>query len=150
MPQSLSKVYLHVIFSTKNRFPFIDETCASELFKYLAGVCNNQGCPVLQVGGHRDHVHIFCQLARTLSQSDLVKELKINSSKWMKARGGVFEKFYWQDGYGIFSINPTQTAAVVEYIKNQAEHHKTRSFQDEFRAFLQKYGVEYDERYVWD
>lgn len=68
----------------------------------------------------------------------------------MKARGGVFEKFYWQDGYGIFSINPTQTDAVVEYIKNQAEHHKTRSFQDEFRAFLQKYGVEYDERYVWD
>ena len=150
MPQSLSKVYLHIVFSTKERFPFIDETCAEELFKYLAGICKNLNCPVLQVGGCRDHVHILCLLSRTCTQSDLVKELKVGSSRWMKSRGGIFDKFYWQDGYGIFSINPTQTDAVVEYIKNQAEHHKTISFQDEFRAFLKKYGVEYDERYVWD
>lgn len=150
MPQSLSKVYLHVVFSTKNRYPFIDETCAQDLFKYLAGICKNLDCPVLQIGGYRDHVHILCLLSRSRSQSDLVRELKTSSSKWIKSRGGIFEKFYWQDGYGIFSINPTQTEVVVEYIKNQSEHHKTISFQDEFRMFLKKYGVQYDEKYVWD
>ncbi len=104
----------------------------------------------MQIGGHHDHVHILCLLSRKISQAKLVEELKKSSSKWLKSLGHEFSDFFWQDGYGIFSINPTQTEAVREYIKNQATHHQAISFQDEFRAFLKKYGVEYDERYVWD
>jgi len=149
MSQSLSKVYVHITFSTKDRQHLIDENIKESLFQYLGGICKGLECNPVQVGGHTDHVHILCLLSRKIAQMDLLEELKKQSSKWIKTQGIAYSNFYWQDGYGIFSVNPTQVNIVVEYIKNQAEHHKTMSFQDELRAFLKKYKVEYDERYIW-
>ena len=149
MAQSLSKVYVHITFSTKDRQCLIDKNIQDTLFEYLGGVCRGMECNPVQVGGHTDHVHILCLLSRKIAQMDLLEELKKRSSKWMKTQGREYSDFYWQDGYGIFSVNPTQVNVAVEYIKNQEEHHKTVSFQDELRAFLKKYKVEYDERYIW-
>ena len=150
MPQSLSKVYIHLTFSTKNRYPFINDAIKEELWKYLGGVCKALECNPIQVGGHNDHIHICCLLSKKIAQVKLVEEVKIKSSKWMKTKGRQYEQFYWQDGYGIFSVNPSEIDIVVNYIKNQGEHHKKYSFQGEFLKFLKKYGVEYDERYLWD
>ena len=150
MPQSLVKNYVHIVFSTKNRQPFIDKSIKDELHAYLGGVCKELGCPVLAVGGVEDHVHILCLLSKTIALSELVGKVKANSSKWIKTKGEQYATFYWQNGYGGFSVNPTETEVVIKYIQNQEEHHKTRTFQEEYRLFLKKYQVEYDERYVWD
>lgn len=149
MAQSLSKVYVHITFSTKNRQNLIDEKIKTSLFQYLGGVCKGLECNPVRVGGYSDHVHILCLLSRKVAQMDLLEELKKQSSKWIKNQGSDYSNFYWQDGYGIFSVNPTQVNVVEEYIENQEEHHKSVSFQDELRAFLKKYKVEYDERYIW-
>ena len=150
MPQSLSKIYVHLIFSTKNRQHIIDETINTQLYDYLGGICKGLECNPVRVGGHTDHVHILCLLSRKIAPMQLLEEVKKRSSKWIKTQGERYTAFYWQDGYGIFSVNPTETDTVVKYIDNQAEHHKKRMFQDEYRAFLKKYEVDYDERYVWD
>lgn len=149
MAQSLSKVYVHITFSTKDRQNLIDQNLKESLYQYIGGVCRGLECNPVQVGGHTDHVHILCLLSRKISQMELLEEIKKQSSKWVKTRGNEFSNFYWQDGYGIFSVNPTQINVVIEYIKNQEMHHKTVSFQDELRAFLKKYKVEYDEQYIW-
>jgi REP element-mobilizing transposase RayT len=150
MPQSLSKVYVHITFSTKNRYPFIDNKIAAELWTYLGGICKALECNPIRVGGYSDHVHICCLLSRKITQSKLLEEVKTGSSKWIKTKGKEYEKFYWQDGYGIFSINPYEIERVVKYIENQHEHHRKKTFQEEFIAFLKKYNIEYDERYLWD
>ena len=150
MPQSLVKNYVHIVFSTKNRQPFIDQSIKEELHAYLGGTCKELGCPVLAVGGVEDHVHILCTLSRNMALSELVGKVKANSSKWIKTKGEQYANFYWQNGYGAFSVNPTETEVVIKYIQNQEEHHKKRTFQEEYRLFLKKYKVEYDERYVWD
>lgn len=150
MAQSLSKVYIHITFSTKDRHHLIDEKIRESLFQYLGGVCKGLECNPVKVGGYTDHVHILCLLSRKIAQMNLLEELKKQSSKWIKTQGNAYSNFYWQDGYGVFSVNPTQIDVVVDYIKNQEEHHKTLSFQDELRAFLKKYNVEYDERYIWN
>jgi len=149
MAQSLSKVYVHITFSTKDRKHLIDENIKGTLFQYLGGVCKGMECNPVQVGGYTNHVHILCLLSRKVAQMDLLEELKKQSSKWIKTQGSAYSNFYWQDGYGIFSVNPTQVNVVAEYIRNQEDHHKTVSFQDELRAFLKKYKVDYDERYIW-
>ena len=149
MSQSLSKVYVHITFSTKDRQHLIDKNIKESLFQYLGGICKGLECNPVQVGGHTDHVHILCLLSRKIAQMDLLEELKKQSSKWIKTQGNQYSNFYWQEGYGIFSVNSTQVNVVVDYIRNQEEHHKTFSFQDELRAFLKKYKVEYDERYIW-
>ena len=138
MSQSLSKVYIHITFSTKDRQYLIDKNIKESLFQYLGGVCKGLQCNPVQVGGFTDHVHILCLLSRKIAQMDLLEELKKQSSKWIKTQGNQYSNFYWQDGYGVFSVNPTQVNIVVDYIKNQEEHHKTISFQDELRAFLKK------------
>ena len=150
MPQSLSKVYVHLIFSTKNRESIIDDRIKNDLYDYLGGICKGLECNPIRVGGHKNHVHILCLLSRKVPQMKLLEEVKKQSSKWIKTKGPAYSNFYWQDGYGIFSINPTETDMVVDYIDSQHEHHKKKSFQDELRAFLKKYKVDYDERYVWD
>jgi len=150
MPQSLVKNYVHIVFSTKNRQPFIDQSIKEELHAYLGGTCKELGCPVLAVGGVEDHVHILCMLSRNMALSELVGKVKANSSKWIKTKGEQYANFYWQNGYGAFSVNPTETEVVIKYIQNQEEHHKKRTFKEEYRLFLKKYKVEYDERYVWD
>ena len=150
MPQSLVKNYIHIVFSTKNRHPFIDQSIKDELHAYLGGICKELGCPVLAVGGVEDHVHILCMLSRNIALSELVGKVKANSSKWIKTKGEQYATFYWQNGYGGFSVNPTETEVVIKYIQNQEEHHKKRTFKEEYRLFLKKYKIEYDERYVWD
>ena len=150
MPQSLSKVYVHIIFSTKNRQNLIDDRIENSLYEYLGGICKGLECNPVRVGGHKNHVHLFCLLSRKVAQMKLLEEIKKQSSKWIKTKGQAYSNFYWQDGYGIFSVNPTETDKVIDYIQLQQEHHKHKSFQDEFITFLKKYQVEYDERYIWD
>jgi len=150
MPQSLTKVFVHITFSTKHRQPFIDNEIERELWDYLGGVCKALECNPIRVGGHNDHVYICCLLSKKITQIKLLEEVKKQSSKWIKTKGEQYENFYWQDGYGIFSVNPYELDVVIKYIDNQHEHHTSRTFQEELVAFLKKYNVEYDERYLWD
>jgi REP element-mobilizing transposase RayT len=141
---------VHIVFSTKHRQPIIHPPYEAELHSYLGGICNNLECSVVKVGGYTDHVHILCQLSKKIALMNLMEEIKKSSSKWMKTKDDSLRDFYWQDGYGAFSINPSQIETVVAYIANQHEHHSKRTFQEEYRSFLKKYNVAYDERYVWD
>lgn len=150
MGQSLNKIYIHLVFSTKNRKLMISEDVQDDLFSYLGGICKNLECNPIQVGGYRNHVHILCLLSKKIALMNLIEKIKSNSSKWMKTKGEQFTDFYWQNGYGVFSVNPTEIEIVQQYILNQEEHHKKISFQDEFLKFLKKYKVEYDKKYVWD
>jgi REP element-mobilizing transposase RayT len=150
MSQSLVKNYIHIIFSTKHRQPLIDLPVEAELHSYLGGICNKFECQPIKVGGYVDHIHILCLLSKKLALMKLVEEVKSHSSKWIKTRGEAFRNFYWQDGYGAFSVNPTAVEKVITYIDSQHEHHGKKTFQEEFLAFLKKYKVDYDERYLWD
>jgi putative transposase len=151
MSQSLVQIYVHIVFSTKNRAPYLkDRALRDRLHAYLNGICENQGSPSLRVGGAEDHVHILCRLSKTSDVSTLIRELKRDSSKWIKDENPRLADFYWQQGYGAFSVSPSHIDALVKYIDNQEEHHRRETFQDEFRRLCKKYGVEIDERYVWD
>ncbi len=150
MGQSLVKNYIHIVFSTKHRQPLIKEPYESELYAYLGGICNTHECYPLKMGGYTDHVHILCMLSKKLALIHLLENLKSHSSKWMKTKDDTLKNFYWQDGYGAFSVNPSEVDVVLNYIANQKEHHRTKTFQEEYRAFLKKYQVDYDERYMWD
>jgi putative transposase len=150
MGQSLVKNYIHIVFSTKHRQSLILPSIETELYSYLGGICNNLECQVVKVGGYKDHIHVLCLLSKKIALMKLVEQLKSNSSKWIKTKGNEFKNFYWQDGYGAFSVNPSEVEIVINYIANQKEHHCKKTFQDEYKAFLKKYEVSYDERYVWD
>ena len=150
MGQSLVQNYLHIVFSTKHRAPLIDQELEPELHSYLGGICNNLGCQVIKVGGYIDHIHILCMLSKKIALMKLLQELKSHSSKWVKTKGDKYSNFYWQDGYGAFSVNPSEVEVVVNYIANQKEHHSKKTFQTEYRVLLEKYKIEFDERYVWD
>lgn len=151
MSQSIAQIYLHIIFSTKNRERWLTEgDTRKRAHAYLAGTFTNLDCPTIEVGGVEDHVHVLCRLGKTISVADLIREVKRESSKWIKEQSPRLAGFYWQSGYGDFSISPADVERVREYILNQEEHHKTVTFQDEFRRICRKYGVELDERYAWD
>ena len=150
MPQSLTKVYVHLVFSTKYRKPLIDETIRDRLWEYFGGICKGLECNPIQIGGYRDHVHILCRLSKKITQIRFVEEVKKQSSKWIKTIDVRYSDFYWQDGYGIFSVNPAQVNIVVAYIKNQERHHQKQVFKKELVELLEKLNVEYDERYLWD
>jgi len=150
MPQSLSSIFVHIIFSTKCRKPFIHSTMIHNLHKYMVGIAREHNAYVHEIGGVEDHVHLLVSLPRTISLCKLVEEIKKGSSRWMKTQGKDWSRFAWQNGYGAFSIGRSSYENLRRYIQNQQEHHKKISFQDEYRAFLRKYGVEFDERYVWD
>ena len=151
MPQSLSSVHIHLVFSTKDREPFLrDAVIQKEMHAYLGGVSKELDCSPVIVGGTEDHVHLLCRLARTLSQSDWVKEIKRVSSIWIKQREPELAAFAWQGGYGAFSVSASAMDKTREYITGQHEHHKKQTFQEEYRAFLAKHKMEWDERYVWE
>ena len=151
MAQSLAQIYVHFVFSTKQRRPFLaDADLRTRMHAYLAGTAAGLDSPALIVGGARDHVHLLCRFGRTHSVSDTVKELKRESSLWIKREAPQLKRFHWQDGYGAISVSPSHVRALETYIRKQEDHHRHESFQDEFRRLLDKYGVEYDERYVWD
>ena len=151
MAQSLAKVLVHIVFSTKDRRPFLQNVgVREEMHRYLGGICRAHQSPSLIIGGVEDHVHILCSLGRTITIADLIRELKRSSSKWIKSRSREYSEFRWQGGYGVFSVSQSRVDDVRDYIGNQAEHHKRVSFQDEFRALLRMHGIEWDEHYVWD
>ena len=150
MPQSLSNILIHVIWSTKDRQPWLEPGIREKTHAFLGGAVRQCDCEAYRVGGVADHVHLAVRLSRTLSIAELVKEVKTASSKWLKEQSPEFDGFYWQQGYGAFSVGLSQKETLLHYIDTQEQHHRTRTFQDEYRAFLTKYGIEYDERYVWD
>jgi REP element-mobilizing transposase RayT len=151
MPQSLANVVLHITFSTKNHAPFLRrESLREALNAYVVGTLDNLGCPSIQVNCVEDHIHILCNLSRTLSIAKLLEEIKKSSSKWIKEQDNAPHDFFWQAGYGAFSVSQSNVGKVKEYIINQQEHHRKMTFQDEFRELLRRHGIEFDERYVWD
>jgi putative transposase len=150
MPQSLSKVIIHIIFSTKDRAAWLDRDVRPRMHAYVATICRDLNAEALPVGGVADHLHIVTTLPRTLSQAAMVETVKKTSSKWIKGLDSKYRQFYWQRGYGAFLVSPSQLNAVLEYVENQGGRHRSRSFQEEYRDFLRKSGVEFDERYVWD
>ena len=151
MPQSLSAVYLHAVFSTKGRVPFFsDKEIRERAHAYLAGISNKLDCPMIIAGGVEDHVHLLFRHARTITQADWVKEMKRASSVWLKEQQPGFRDFAWQAGYGIFSVSVSNLEVAGKYIADQEEHHRVKTFQDEFRAMLKKARIDWDEKYVWD
>ncbi len=151
MAQSLARLWTHLIFSTKERYPFLsDQTVRNDMHGYLATVLRTHDCPTLIVGGCDDHVHALFALSRNYSIAQIVKEVKRTSSAWIKTVERRDSKFQWQSGYGAFSVSQSHLTQVQNYILHQEQHHRRKTFQDEFRAFLNRYEIEYDERYVWD
>ena len=150
MAQSLSSVLIHLVFSTKNREPFITAEVESELHSYMAKIFRELKSTSLAIDGTNDHVHVLFSLARVITIADLVEEVKTSSSKWIKTKGREFRNFHWQRGYGAFSIGQSNVTALKHYIRSQKEHHQRVTFQDEYRKFLKAYGIDYDEKYVWD
>jgi len=150
MPQSLSSILIHLVFSTKNREPFITPAIETELHPYLATIFRALKSPSLCIDGTADHVNVLFSLARVITIADLVEDAKTESSKWIKTKGREFRNFHWQKGYGAFSIGQSNVAALKRYIHGQKRHHQRVTFQDEYRTFLKAYAIDYDERYVWD
>ena len=150
MAQSLSKVVLHIIFSTKDRESWLDSDVRPRMHAYLAAVCRDLGAQLVRVGGVADHVHIVTTLPRTLCQAQMIERIKKVSSKWIKTLDARYRGFFWQRGYGAFSVSPSQLDTVLQYVDTQQEHHRTRSFQEEYRELLRRHGINFDERYVWD
>jgi REP element-mobilizing transposase RayT len=150
MPQSLSAVYIHLVFSTKERYPYlIDEHIQRDLHAYLGEISKRLECPPIRVGGVEDHVHLLSRLGRAITQAEWIKELKRVSNGWLKTEAGL-RHFQWQAGYADFSVSASQVETVKQYIENQKEHHRQMSYQDEVRKFLKRYSMEWDERYIWD
>jgi REP element-mobilizing transposase RayT len=151
MAQSLAKILVHIVFSTKDRRPFLrDPVLRAELHRYIGGILLNRDCQPLIIGGVEDHVHILSMLSRTTTPADTVKEVKRSSSLWIKERDRSLQDFAWQNGYGIFSIGFSQLEDVRRYVANQVEHHRKVGFQEELRRLLTRYEIQFDERYVWD
>jgi REP element-mobilizing transposase RayT len=149
MSQSLSFLLVHVVFSTKDRKPWITEAIRPELHAYMAAVAGGGENYCFRVGGIDDHVHIALLLARNATVAKVVETIKVASSKWIKSNGSEFKKFAWQTGYAAFSVGPSDRAALLRYIEGQAAHHVRRDFKAEMRALFTKYGVAFDERFVW-
>jgi REP element-mobilizing transposase RayT len=150
LPQSLSKILLHLVFSTKHRQPWIADTIRPDLHAYLAGACRALGSEAYRVGGTADHVHMACTLPRTLTISRLLEEIKKSSSAWMKVQAHGVPEFAWQAGYGAFSLGLSQLPALIRYIDQQEQHHRKRSFKEELLELLGRYRVAYNEAYLWD
>ena len=150
MPQSLAHNYLHLIFSTKERTPWLTDDIRPDLHAYMATVLSNLKSPATIINSVEDHIHILFNLHRTITLSKAVEEVKKSSSKWLKTQSPSFASFYWQSGYGAFSVSESNIPQVAHYVKKQQEHHQRLSYQDELIAFLQKHKIKYDDRYLWD
>ena len=148
MPQTLSFNLVHIIFSTKHRAPLINADIITGLHAYLAGTARKLDCECFRAGGIADHVHLAVKLPTTRTAAKTVSEIKTSSSAWMKDHG--VADFAWQRGYGLFSVGPADLGALIAYIDGQEAHHRKRDFEGEMRAFLEKYHIAFDERYVWD
>ncbi|MBN2293513.1 MAG: IS200/IS605 family transposase [Pirellulales bacterium] len=151
MPQSLSNVLVHIIFSTKQHRALLqNRNLRHEMHRYLAGISANLDCPAIIVDGATDHIHLLASQSRTIALAEWVKELKRASSLWAKKKSPQWRDFRWQAGYGAFSVSISQKHRVEEYIRSQEEHHRRLSFKDEFRQILKKHSISFNEQYVWD
>ncbi len=150
MSQSLSDIVLHVVFSTKDRQPWIKTEIEEELYKYMRGIALELKCPIIEMNGVEDHVHILLHLNAMTSASDVISKLKSNSSRWMKAKGIHYNHFSWQSGYAAFSVSRPIVEGAVEYVAQQKTHHKKVSFKEELLAMLKRAEIEYDEKYLWN
>jgi putative transposase len=148
MSQSYVQFYTHIVFHTKNNMKFIREEIEDELYSYLGGILRNNKSIPLQIGGTSDHIHMLCTLPKTMTPADLVEEVKKSSSKWIKTKGSLYKNFYWQDGYGGFSVGWSQVDIVKKYIRNQKQHHRKVQFIDEYKNLLDEYGISYEDRYL--
>lgn len=150
MPQSLVRNYVHITFSTKYRQKFITKDIEEELFSYIGGICKDMECYPVTIGGYLNHIHILCLLSQKVALMNLLKDVKSFSSGWIKTKDPKFHNFYWQNGSGAFSVYPNEIDIVKRYILTQEKHHLKKTFKEEYLEFLNKYNVDYDERYVWD
>ena len=150
MAQTLVSLMVHVIFSTKNRERLITPEIESELYAYIGGILTNHECRLLDAGGTADHIHLLISQSKNISLSSLIKDVKKDSSSWIKTKGKQFRNFHWQDGYGGFSIRRADIPELKRYIATQKEHHRKRAFKEELIQFLQDEGIAYDERYLWN
>jgi putative transposase len=150
MSQSLAKNLIHLIYSTKNRTPCLDQEVRPRLFGYQAGILKEWDSPALLIGGVDDHIHALFCLSKNHALAKVIEEVKKGSSKWLKTQGNHFRAFHWQAGYGAFSVSQSNVEQVKRYIEDQEEHHRSQSFQEEFREFLKRHRIDFDERYVWD
>ena len=151
MSQSLSQVYLHLVFSTKDRYPFLkNENVRNELYSYLAKTLQDRQCFPKIIGGTEDHVHLLFNLCSTDPFSKIIGDLKRYTSKWIKTKDVVYQKFSWQRGYGVFSVSQSELARVQAYIQNQASHHKRMNYKDEFLELIKRHRINFDEKYLWD
>jgi putative transposase len=150
MAQSLAKIYIHLIFPTKNRERVIQDDVRVDLHQYMGGILRDLNSPSIEINTQPDHAHVLFSLSRTSSVSQVVQELKTGSSSWLKMQSKAYRDFHWQNGYGAFSVSQSNVPEVKAYIVNQREHHRRMTYQEEFLEFLRRYEIEYDERYVWD
>ena len=150
MAQTLTSLLVHIVFSTKHRADLITPEIEPKLFAYIGGILNNEKSVLLASGGTMNHIHLLVSQSKTMALSDLVKDVKQGSSKWIKTRGREFAGFHWQDGYGAFTIGKSQVETLRGYLAKQKVHHQKQSFEDELREALKNYEVEFDERYLWD
>jgi putative transposase len=148
MSQSFVQIYIHIVFHTKDNVKLIKADIENELFSYLGGILKNYKSNPLQIGGTSDHIHILCTLPKTIALADLVEEIKKSSSKWIKTKGAQYNNFYWQDGYGGFSVSNSGVERVKIYILNQKKHHEKVSFTDEYKNLLEAYGILFEDRYL--
>lgn len=150
MAQTHVSLLIHVVFSTKNRISLIPVEVEAELFAYIGGIVRSFNSKLLDANGTSNHIHLLISIDKNVLLPKLVGDLKRSSSKWLKTKGGMLQKFEWQDGYSAFSVGHTQVEAVRKYINNQKQHHRKTMFEDEMRGFYKKYDIPFDERYVWD
>ena len=150
MSQTLTSLLVHLIFSTKNREPIITPQIEPDLFAYIGGILKNYDSRLLDAGGAVDHVHLLVSQSKNIALSTLMKEIKQSSSLWLKTAGKQFRNFHWQDGYGAFSFGKRELPALKAYVTNQKAHHQKQTFKEEFIHFLDVYGIEYDEKYLWN
>lgn len=150
MAQSLVRNYVHIVFSTKGRAPLIYAPFEKKLYSYLAGICSEHDCHALKIGGYKNHIHILCRLSKNLSLVELIKQIKMGSSKYMKTLSSELSQFYWQKGYAAFSVCERQLTSIENYISNQHEHHEWKSFEDEYIEILDENELEYDRRFMWE
>ena len=150
MAQSLTKILIHVVFSTKKRNTWLDDKICSELYPYLTKILKDNKCNVLQMGGTENHIHILFEISKDLSIGKIVEKIKTSSSRWIKTKDSIYKNFYWQYGYGAFSVSSSNRSVVCDYIANQKQHHKIKTFDEELRSLLRKHNVTYDKKYPLD
>lgn len=150
MPQSFVSLHCHIVFSTKNRKPFLTSPLVPRLYEYVAGIVRNEIGSLLTAGGTEDHVHLLVSFNKTVAVADAVRLIKSNSSRWIHDEFPKLDKFSWQTGYGAFAVSYSGLDRVKQYIAGQQEHHREKTFKEEFLAFLKRHNLQYDERYLWD